>query len=186
MLLQVLVGDASAPATAKTPLSDNPELAVMRFSVAANDTSKARSKLMAATANGGAAFYKALAAAGVPYEPSVSVGGNKLLAGDVPASINIKQVGTGVYDAASLGATPPKKAAASSSGSSGLSQGAMIGIIVGAAVAGALLLGLLTWCCCCKGRNRMTPAERLKQQQAAEKGMTPEDEKYGNKLREQL
>jgi cell wall integrity and stress response component len=157
----------------------------MRFSIAANDTSKARAKLMDATSNGGAAFYKALSAAGVPYKPSVAVGGNKLLAGDVPPSINIKQVGTGVYDAASLGATAPKKAA-SSSGSSGLSQGAMIGIIVGSAVAGALLLGLLAWCCCCRNRKRMLPAERLRQQQAAEKGMNVDDQKYGDKLREQL
>jgi hypothetical protein len=185
MLLQVLVGDASAPATATTPLLDPTELAVMRFSIAANDTSKARAKLMDSTANGGSAFYKALSAAGVPYKPSVSVGGNKLLAGDVPPSINIQQVGSGVYDAASLGAAPPKKAVATSSGS-GLSQGAMIGIIVGAAVAGALLLGLLAWCCCCRNRKRMLPADRLRQQQAAEKGMTLEDEKYGDKLREQL
>eukprot|EP00878_Enallax_costatus_P032340 GHUV01035538.1.p1 GENE.GHUV01035538.1~~GHUV01035538.1.p1 ORF type:complete len:377 (+),score=76.17 GHUV01035538.1:375-1505(+) len=184
MLLQVLLPDAAAPDTSAVR-----DLAVMKYIVAAADAGRARRRLMDAVQNDGQRLYTALEEVGVPLKPAVSVSGQKLLAGDVPPSINLSPR-PGVlnyYDAAALGVAPPKEVVPAES-QSALPQPVMIGIIVGSAVGGFALVGLLVWCCC-RGHKRKTAAERLKEQDAAMEaklGSTKDADSYDAVLRDRM
>jgi hypothetical protein len=154
------------------------KIAVAHFSVRAADPAAATEKLLGSFANNGEAFYDALDAAGVPFQPAVSVGGQQLLTGSVTTGdvITGRERGVAgnasVYDPRDLQLNPSPRApapaaTAPAASSSGLSTGALIGIIIGAVVGGLLLFGLMIFFCCCKGRSPAAQERRKQKEREA-------------------
>lgn len=138
----------SAPAAATAPAAGGRRLLQaaaggagvdVSYTISAPDRAALLQRLDAAAADGGAGFKQALATAGVPLQPAVSVDGvAKVAPAPAAATAAVSTTPRAAAAPASPGPASPEPASAQS----GPGKGVMIGAIVGA-VGGALLLALL-------------------------------------------